>query len=193
MSHAHHGPHAAGGRSRTSLLVAGVRPLHGGVAVLLHQWRRRPNRPYYCLAGLTINSPWVLLIPLIALFNTQLAVVRSLRPVAATVRPQNGAQPAAGCAPRLMAVMAGMAAARRRHGLAGIGDSASAAACSTPCTTGGATKPRRSLPLPGSQAPVAGDSVALAVALYRRSGGFTLVAALLAWWLCWPRTAAGPY
>ncbi len=193
VSHAHHGPHAArAAANRTSLLVAGVLAFFmAGVAVLnFTSGVGGAESPVLLpLAGLTINSPWVLLIPLIALFNTQLAVVNSLRtewPPRFAPQSLVLSQLQALRTSQLMAVMAGMSGGfGGGMGLAGIGDSGQRrrlldALHDRP----GATKPRRSLPLPGSQAPqwlaIAWRS---AVALYRRPLlrlGFTLVAALLA-------------
>ena len=191
--HAHHGPHPArAAANRTSLLVAGVLALFMVAIAALHFTAGGGDAVgsvFTPLAGLTVNSPWVLLIPLIALFNTQLAVVNSLRsewPPRFAPQSLVLSQMQALRTSQLMAVMAGMSGGfGGGMGLGGLGDSGQRrrlldALHDRP----GATKPRRSLPLPPSRAPqwqaLAWRS---AVALYRRPLvrlGFSLMAALLA-------------
>lgn len=176
-AHAHHGPHAAKlPANRASLLVggalllilAGLAASHflgvtGGVSTELEP-----------LAGLTVNSPWVLLLPVVALFNTQLAVVNSLR---SEWPPRFGPQSLvlsqlqALRTSQMMALMAGVSGGfGGGMGLGGLGDDGQRrrlldALHDRP----GATKPRRSLPLPPPHAPQwLGLAWRSASALYRR-------------------------
>lgn len=192
VSHAHHGPHAArAAANRVSLLVGGLLALvlAGEAALRLAGVLQGGYSELGPLAGLTVNSPWVLLLPLVALSNTQVAVLASLR---SEWPPRFGPQSLvlgqmqALRASQVMALMAGMSGGfGGGMRLGGLGDAGERrrlldALHDRP----GATKPRRSLPLPSPRAP---QWQALAwrtlSALYRRpllGLGFTLVVALMA-------------
>jgi len=192
VSHAHHGPHAARGpANRVSLLVGGALALILAAMAALHflDVTGGMTSEFGPLAGLTVTSPWVLLLPLVALLNTQLAVVNSLR---AEWPPRFGPQSLvlgqlqALRTSQMMALMAGVSGGfGGGMGLGGLGDDGQRrrlldALHDRP----GATKPRRSLPLPAPDAPQwLGLAWRSASALYRRPLlrlGFSLLLALLA-------------
>lgn len=204
VSHAHHGPHAAKApANRVSLLVGGFLALVlAAIAVLSFVSGATGGfSEFQPLAGLTVNSPWVLLLPLVALANTHLAVRNSLL---TEWPPRFGPQSLvlgqmqALRASQVMALMAGMSGGfGGGMRLGALGDDGERrrlldALHDRP----GATKPRRSLPLPSAQAPqwqaIAWRS---ASALYRRPLvrlGFSLLVALIAVVAVLAASGAGP-
>lgn len=213
VSHAHHGDHdARGPANRASWLVGGVLlvalaavalarfvfgivlPTGGIVDAAGAAGLGSAGSGAYALAvmqplaGLTVNSPWVLGVPLAALVFTQLAVRNSLRfewPPRFGPQSLVLGQMQALRASQVMAVMAGMSGGFKGGMLSGVSDDGERrrlldALHDRP----GATKPKRSLPLP---APQTGQWLAIAwrtaSALYRRPLlrlGFSLMVALLA-------------
>jgi len=188
--HAHHGEHPArGAANRDSLVIGGVL-LVALVAVGVFHFTAATVPEALALiqplAGLTENSPWVLSLPLLALLNTQLAVRSSLRnewPPRFGPQSLVLSQMQALRASQVLILMAGIGGGGM--GLGGLSDDGERrrlldALHDRP----GATKPRRSLPLPPSHAPQ-WQALAwrTASALYRRPLvrlGFTLLLALLA-------------
>jgi len=190
VGHAHHGEHPAkDAANRDSLVVGGVL-LAALVAVGVFHFAAAtvPDTlaHFQPLAGLTENSPWALTLPLLALLNTQLAVRSSLRnewPPRFGPQSLVLSQMQALRASQVLTLMAGIGGGGM--GLGGLSDDGERrrlldALHDRP----GATKPRRSLPLPPSHAPQ-WQALAwrTASALYRRPLvrlGFTLLLALLA-------------